>query len=43
VTLNREVVAFTYLGGTYGGGGRLRRVAEGLPIILPILGVKGSY
>ncbi len=42
-TFSSEVISFEYLGGVYGGGGQLRRTAQGLPITLPILGVKASY
>ncbi|MBI5547163.1 MAG: TonB family protein [Deltaproteobacteria bacterium] len=38
-----ETVAFTYAGGVYRGGGALTKGAIGVPVILPILGVKGAY
>jgi len=38
-----EVVAFVYDGGLYRGGGPLTKSAIGIPVILPILGVKGAF
>ncbi|WP_338873712.1 TonB-dependent receptor domain-containing protein [Myxococcus stipitatus] len=40
VTISRETVSFDYEGG---GGRPLSKKAVGLPIVLPILGVKGRY
>ncbi|NMO20591.1 TonB-dependent receptor [Pyxidicoccus fallax] len=40
VSINRETVGFEYEGG---GGRPLRKTPVGLPIVLPILGVKGRY
>lgn len=40
VTISRETVSFAYEGG---GGRPLSKKAVGLPIVLPILGVKGRY
>jgi TonB family protein len=40
VTISRETVGFEYEGG---GGRPLRKTPIGLPIVLPILGVKGRY
>ncbi len=40
VTISRETVGFEYNGG---GGRALSKEAVGLPIVLPILGVKGRY
>jgi len=40
VTLSRETLGFEYTGG---GGRPLSKEAVGLPIVLPILGVKGRY
>ncbi len=40
VTISRETVGFEYTGG---GGRPLTKEAVGLPIVLPILGVKGRY
>ncbi|RJS21742.1 energy transducer TonB [Corallococcus sp. H22C18031201] len=41
VTISQETVAFEYSGG--GMAGPLRKTAVGLPIVLPILGMKGRY
>jgi len=41
VTISQEVVAYEYLGG--GGFAPLERKPVGLPIALPILGLKGRY
>ncbi|HEY3450433.1 MAG TPA: TonB family protein [Myxococcales bacterium] len=38
-----EIVAFTYTGGLYRGGGGLLKSGIGLPVILPILGAKGAF
>ncbi|PTL83236.1 TonB family protein [Vitiosangium sp. GDMCC 1.1324] len=40
VTISQEVVAFDYIGG---GGAPLRKSATGVPIVLPIFGLKGRY
>ena len=40
VTLSQEVVAYNYLGGY---GTPLKKEASGVPIALPILGLKGRY
>jgi TonB family protein len=40
VTISRETVGYEYNGG---GGRKLTKEAVGLPIVLPILGVKGRY
>ncbi|MFP2927227.1 TonB-dependent receptor domain-containing protein [Pyxidicoccus sp. 3LG] len=40
VTISQETVGFEYDGG---GGRPLRKDAVGLPIVLPIIGVKGRY
>ncbi|MGC4116229.1 MAG: hypothetical protein QM765_16955 [Myxococcales bacterium] len=43
VAFQSETVGFTYTGGLYRGGGALKKSGIGLPVILPILGVKGAF
>lgn len=43
VSFQTEVLAFSYTGGLYRGGGPLARSPVGLPIVLPVLGIKGAY
>ncbi|MGI5863702.1 MAG: TonB family protein [Myxococcales bacterium] len=43
ISFTSEIVGFSYTGGTWGGGGPLEKVPEGFPVVLPVLGVKGSY
>jgi len=38
-----ETVAFSYAGGLYRGGGPLTKDAIGVPVILPVLGLKGRF
>jgi hypothetical protein len=43
VTISREVVGFDYLSGFTPGGGSLEKRPIGVPVVLPILGLKGRY
>lgn len=42
-SMQSETVGFSYVGGVYRGGGALTKSAVGVPVILPILGVKAAY
>jgi hypothetical protein len=43
VSFSSETLAYSYSGGAWGGGGDLQKRAEGIPIVLPVFGVKGRY
>ncbi len=42
-TFSSEVLAIDYEGGTLHGGGALRAIPQGFPVVLPILGVKATW